>query len=854
MHRRALITAAIALLWERAVPVIWPGLTLLGIYTVLALIGTWEAVGDPWRAIAALTALIIAIALTRPGVASFSWPSREDIARRVEEDSGITARPHEALEDHPTDDDPVALAVWEAHRARMRERLRSAFARRPKAAWLAADHWGVRGTLIMCLTIAWFLAGPNARLRLDDAFSLNPMSADRGVVSLDAWIDPPAYTGRAPVFLDDGERSVSAPANSTFVARIAGARREPRLLRQSGGERVRAEVTEIGSGVYEARIDMPESADIMLRSGGTRMNWSVQVQPDTPPTIRLIDVPEATANGELDIQFTSEDDFGITAFAVEFRPEEDESAPWSSLELIPSGIATTDVEGAQRALVETAKHRLAGSRVTLRLVAVDAAGQSGYSPELGLTLPERVFLDALARAVAEQRRHVIAAEAPYAPLEERAPLYQDDIPPGPPLLAEEPQRRIERAPQALQQVAVALDAITDAPEYYFDDPIVYLGLRDSLHTLRRARDQDDLTDLAPNLWEIALRAELGSLADAEAALRAAERALAEALARGADETELAALFEAFQQAMDNYMAALAREAAEEGRFAEGGGGDGDMSTDGLQALLDALREAAELGDTAEARQALAALSELLRNMQMQLTQGGGGEGEPDEISQAIAEALEELGDVIGEQRDLQDQTFNLNEEQQSGGQPQAGQPQGGQPQSGQPQGGQPQGLAENQQGGASRSAQLAELQAQLADALQRSLQALPDGADDSAGEAIGAMREAEDALREGDAGAALDAQEEALAELRAGAEELARELLERMQEQQGENGLAEGQDEDPLGRPTDGTFADGAGVEIPDELSRARAREILEELRRRAAEAGRPQDELDYIERLLDRF
>jgi hypothetical protein len=37
-------------------------------------------------------------------------------------------------------------------------------------------------------------------------------------------------------------------------------------------------------------------------------------------------------------------------------------------------------------------------------------------------------------------------------------------------------------------------------------------------------------------------------------------------------------------------------------------------------------------------------------------------------------------------------------------------------------------------------------------------------------------------------------------------------------------------------------------------MSRARARDILEELRRRAAEAGRPQEELDYIERLLDRF
>ena len=150
---------------------------------------------------------------------------------------------------------------------------------------------------------------------------------------------------------------------------------------------------------------------------------------------------------------------------------------------------------------------------------------------------------------------------------------------------------------------------------------------------------------------------------------------------------------------------------------------------------------------------------------------------------------------------------------------------------------------------------LAEMQAELADALRRSLEAVPDGSDPGLGDAAGAMEQAENALRQGDTGAALDAQEEALAELRDGAEELARTLLERMQAQQGQDGQGEEPGEqDPLGRPTDGSFADGSGVEVPDELSRARARDILEELRRRAAEAGRPAEELEYIERLLDRF
>ena len=46
----------------------------------------------------------------------------------------------------------------------------------------------------------------------------------------------------------------------------------------------------------------------------------------------------------------------------------------------------------------------------------------------------------------------------------------------------------------------------------------------------------------------------------------------------------------------------------------------------------------------------------------------------------------------------------------------------------------------------------------------------------------------------------------------------------------------------------------GTSVKVPDEIDMQRAREILEELRRRMGEPTRPQSELDYIERLLRRF
>ena len=60
---------------------------------------------------------------------------------------------------------------------------------------------------------------------------------------------------------------------------------------------------------------------------------------------------------------------------------------------------------------------------------------------------------------------------------------------------------------------------------------------------------------------------------------------------------------------------------------------------------------------------------------------------------------------------------------------------------------------------------------------------------------------------------------------------------------------------DPLGRPIPGMGADISNrTEVPDKADLQKAREILEELFRRAGERFRSSDELNYLNRLLRRF
>ena len=72
---------------------------------------------------------------------------------------------------------------------------------------------------------------------------------------------------------------------------------------------------------------------------------------------------------------------------------------------------------------------------------------------------------------------------------------------------------------------------------------------------------------------------------------------------------------------------------------------------------------------------------------------------------------------------------------------------------------------------------------------------------------------------------------------------------------QGTVGMNPGQGRDPLGRETgEGGLEAIEGVKIPDQMERRRAREILNELRRRRSQQFRAPLELDYIDRLLQQF
>ncbi|RZV42439.1 MAG: DUF4175 family protein, partial [Acidimicrobiales bacterium] len=228
--------------------------------------------------------------------------------------------------------------------------------------------------------------------------------------------------------------------------------------------------------------------------------------------------------------------------------------------------------------------------------------------------------------------------------------------------------------------------------------------------------------------------------------------------------------------------------------------------------------------------------------------------------------------LLGEQRQLRDET----QEAQRGQQSQDGQS-GQQNQPGEGQQGGEQGSEQ------SRGPQSGEALAESQESLRELLEKLEEGAgkellerqgagggagedtedgeggggdriDEALEDAKRGMRQSEEALKNSEFYAAGEAQSEAIEALRQLGEELYAEEAKRMGEQNAEGRQSgDGDGSDPFGRENDGNGV-GDEVEVPDIDDRQRARDLLEELRRRSGEQDRDKIERDYLDRLLERF
>jgi uncharacterized protein (TIGR02302 family) len=842
--------ARLALWWEAAWPALWPPFGVVGIFLLVALSGL------PLHLPAiphGLLLLAFAAALGWAGWRAarlLALPGKEAAQRRLEHDSGLTHRPIATLDDRPAGTDPVALALWEAHRRRAEARLASLRVAAPRPGLAKRDRRALRGGLVVALVAALVIAGPEAPERIRRA--LLPQLAGAALptvpgVLLEAWITPPAYTGVAPIFLDAAGGTVTVPAGSRLqVALSGGTGGVPDLLLDGTATPFRT----LDRSSFAAEAVLESGANLAVRRDGAQIvQWSLTVRTDAPPTASWDQPPARAARGlAVRLPWRAEDDWGLAALQVELRLKLRPEAEPVVLDLpLPSG-SPRSAQGAGQP--DLSSHPWAGLEVEARLAVRDHAGQDGRSEGAFLELPERSFTHPVSQQLIALRK----------------------------ALSVDPTGR-EPARQELDRIAAA-------PEAFEHDTGTFLALRSARYRLLRDQRAAAVPEVQAMLWDIALALEEGradrtarALAEAREALR---EALEEARRNPEDRTaeqraELDRRIQELREAIHRHLEALAERLQRENAEA--------LPYDPQQRLMDQreldrrtqrMRDAARQDRTEDAQRELAELEEMLRALE----EGRTMRAEDRQRQQQRQRGQQQMGvvqDMVQRQARMLDRGHQRSEQADRERALQRRQSQSFSwplrpPQPLQPARPTPQQQAEAEQD--------ARMQRALRRALGELMQQFGDLTGDvpqPLGEADRAMRDSAEALATG-----RDAREDQQRAIRA-LTEGGRQMAQRMQRQFGQSqpgegeedgegeGMAggqqggEGQDQaqelgqgrDPLGRRTreaTGGQDNASDTRVPDEAELLKTRRIQEELRRRGGERERPPAELDYIDRLLRQF
>ncbi|HEX5008746.1 MAG TPA: DUF4175 family protein, partial [Hyphomonadaceae bacterium] len=580
------------------------------------------------------------------------WKAPTDDDARDLIDSNIEGRPLSVWTDRPARADTLTWKLWQEHRDRMAALAAKLGRLDVSAHWRQADPIWLRFIVPVLVAIAAVFAGAAGLDRMNKG-----LFPDFGALfgahklNVEAWVTPPAYTGSAPFVLTPGEVA-HTPEGSEVTLRVIGPGR-PQIKVMP--EKASSATLHPEAGIdntYEAKVEVDQPMRIAVNFWGERASFPFTVIPDADPTVSFVSPPKLGEGDRTEFKYKIADDYGVDKLElVVMRKDTPKEAGVIEDPVLIETVSLSPKEEEGDFSQDLVRHRWAGLDVSVKLRATDASGQTGESAAVDYHLPDKIFLQPDARAAQEARATLLREWRPYT-MPEGADDFTAVKGRGYNAVAVAAASRLSWAPEGVKRAVMMIDFLTYKPEDYYQDPIIFMGLRHARAIIDAARDKPEAESAEGLLWDIALRAEYGSLADATAALEAARRALEEALRRGASEEEIRRLMDMYEQAIENYLAAQMAEALRNGRVQQGNGqqqpgmGGTQLSDDELTRMLQALRDLAETGARDQARQLLSDMQRLLdrmQNMQLQMGQGGGqnGQNQDGPMSRALNRALQE---------------------------------------------------------------------------------------------------------------------------------------------------------------------------------------------------------------------
>lgn len=848
---RKLRWTKLAMFLEQVWLKLWAPFIVISIFLIATLFQVWPLLSPLLHRLCLAFFTMGFIASFYP-LLSLRIPNDEKALKRLDKNSTLPHQPAQAFKDNL---EPNMAAqgtnqthtIWLHFKNRLVEKIKQLKVSPPRPETYKQDPYALRMVLMLVVACGFFFQGGNAKFLISNAFAIPPM-INTSNLRVDAWVTPPSYTGKPPILIADGGKSVeknsdtkkapfTVPQNSILTIRINGDYAKQVQLESVNKQLKKADQSQTDTPIKKTatnskKINTNEYHVKLIDNGPVKItidkiplrDWRFDIIPDSPPIIGLIELPSPAQSRALKLKYRVADDYGVLSAKAHikeiFKKEkaaniilDEEDRPLGSPFEYPLNLAEQGTKASEgTTFKDLTDHPWAGLPITLYLSASDEGENNSLSPEINITLPAYEFTKPIAKNIIRLRKQLIMTPS-------ESPL-----------------------------IAHLMHRLLQNRKPFEKDLTLYLGLRVAASRLENANTRTKKEDIAKLIYQLARHAEDGDISAAERELRTAQEELRKALQENAPNNEIQKRIDNLRKALQKYMQALAKQQQK-----QKAGNDQQnqkqqsLNPEDFEQMLKTIEELSKSGSKDLARQMLSQLQNMLENLQT-------GKNQNQQQQNKTAKSIEKLGKILQKQQKLMDKTFEQNRQQkrqsldknraqQKNGQ-QRSQRQDGQQENSNQQ------LEQQQQ---ALRQQLQKLMRELQKSKQQGQQGQKSKGQNGSplDNAERAMQRAQELLKGKDLGNALSQEGQALDQLRKGMEQMARE----MQSMSGKGGSQKAGGKDPLGRPQSSKGMDTSeSTKVPDKIDIQRAREILRNLQEKLSDPNRPAPEVDYIERLLKRF
>ncbi|WCR55761.1 MAG: Methyl-accepting chemotaxis protein [Bartonella clarridgeiae] len=721
----------------------------------------------------------------------FRFPTIKDINDYIERTNDLKHQPLNVQADRLYSDDEgdITASIWREHQRRMAEQLHHLQIRLVYLKSASYDPMALRSVFVLLCVCAFSFSFGSSGGRLTDAFDFRP-TVDETLMRIDAWVIPPAYTGIAPIYLTRSETTqFTIPEGSQIVVRVAN----------GAGVTVTAISEEDGQKISLTKKNEQSTLNDSIVLFETHLERSIYLSLSSRHKEKKWHLQ--MIKDQLPTIRWSEKPGRILSGSLELQYEmsDDYGVTNAFAEIEPF----FDQKKNSSLIYKAPEIKLLlarGGKGKMRMVQ-DLSSHPWAGSEVKITL---VAKDDAGQQGRSKTFIMTLPQRIFANPVARA--------------VSEQCRLLALNASAREHVLDMLFALLLHPENGLQDTTHFLLLQSAWTRLSMAQTEDQLRDIVDYLWNIALGIEDDQFESAQQRLKQAQAALRDALRHGASATEIERLMADLRQAVNDYINALAEKAPEDKDSIES-----NLSTDKLQKKLNSIEEMAKMGSSSAAEQLLAEIEQTLDHLQVRKSHQTNEQNNNQTIQ--MKKKMDQLGDLMRRQQEILNDTHNLETEQQHGNTvPKV----------------QSESLKKRQN----------ELQSELS-ILKKELTVQGFGQSDALAEAEEKMNSAGDAFDKQDYEFSIQNQSDALEALRQGAQNVLKKMREMLNKAE-DNQNSIYNPKDPLGRPLSPEIGQKQEDVIePKENDRMRARQILDEIRKRLNNEHISEEEKNYLERLL---